>query len=210
MHAVYFDLDGTLLSFGRDYGDLLADATHEHAGRRDDALVEAYDEAFFEAFTALESEPYLAGARAVAERCDVALDPEAFVETVRYLEYEMVTVPDGMHALLDRLDDCPLGVLTNGVPEWQFGKLEAEGILNRFDATVATYEAGAHKPDAAAFDLAEARLPADGYVMVGDDLEADVAGARSAGWEGVHLDRSGDGVPVGADGDLGVSLASRG
>ncbi|WP_255198383.1 HAD family hydrolase [Halorarius litoreus] len=210
MHAVYFDLDGTLCSFTREYGDLLAEAVDEHVGQHDDALVEAYSEAFYEAFLALDAEPYRAGARAVATRTGVSVDPAAFVDTVRELEYEMVAVTDGMHALLDRLDDRPLGVLTNGVPAWQFGKLEREGLLDRFDATVASYEAGAHKPDSAVFDLAEDRLPADGYVMVGDDYEADVVGAREAGWEAVHLDRTADGVRIGDERDLDALLVALG
>ena len=208
MHAIYFDLDGTLCSFTREYGDVLGDAVTEHVGHPNDDLLHAYNDAFFEALTALEPEPYLVGARAVADAADEPVDPAAFVETVRDLEYAMVEVTDAMHALLERLDDRPLGVLTNGVPEWQFGKLEAEGIADRFDATVASYEAGAHKPEQAVFDLAEDRLPADGYVMVGDDYEADVLGARDAGWQAVHLDRAAEGVRVGSERDLDALLAA--
>jgi len=36
------------------------------------------------------------------------------------------------------------------------------------------------------FDLARERLSADRHVMVGDDREADVEGARAAGFEAIH------------------------
>ncbi|WP_255151765.1 HAD family hydrolase [Halorarius halobius] len=208
MHAVCFDLDGTLLTLSRGYADLLADATQRHADSRDDALVEAYNEAFLEAFRALDPEPYAAGGRAVADRADATVDPAAFADTVRELEYEAVGVSDGMLALLDRLDDRPLGVVTNGLPDWQTGKLDAVGVRDRFDAVVTSYEAGAHKPDAAVFDLAEQRLSAEGYLMVGDDHEGDVVGARDAGWEAVHLDRDAAGVRVGSERDLAALLAA--
>ena len=46
---------------------------------------------------------------------------------------------------------------------------------------VFSYEAGAHKPDPAPYLLAERRLPASEYAMVGDSAD-DVEGARQVGW----------------------------
>lgn len=188
MRAVYFDLDDTLVTFDRGYGDVLSDALAVHLDDVDDGLLSTYDDAFFEAFSAVETEPYLAGARAVAAASAEPVDPAAFVDTLRETETAAAVVRDGVRAVLDRLDDRPLGVLTNGLSAWQVGKLERTGLLDRFDAVVASYEAGAHKPDPAAFELAADRLPADGHVMVGDDHACDVAGARAAGWRAVHLD----------------------
>ena len=77
-------------------------------------------------------------------------------------------------------------------------ELEHRDLLDPFDAVVASWEAGAHKPDRAPFDLARERLVADRHAMVGDDREADVEGARAAGFEAVHAP---DGI-VAARGDL--------
>jgi putative hydrolase of the HAD superfamily len=45
---------------------------------------------------------------------------------------------------------------------------------------VASYEAGAHKPDAAPFDRLREQVAAEEYLMVGD--ASDVEGARAAGF----------------------------
>ena len=182
--AVWFDLDGTLLRLDRPYEDVLRAAFGRHLDGADvDRAVEAYD--FLDRFRALESDPYRAAMAGVAEavRADVA--PGTLLEALRGAEYAAAGVPTGTCGTLDDID-APLGVLTNGLPAWQRGKLEHHGLLGRFEAVVASYEAGAHKPDPAPFDLARERLAAARHAMVGDDPEADVEGARAAGFEAVH------------------------
>jgi putative hydrolase of the HAD superfamily len=83
-------------------------------------------------------------------------------------------------------------VLTNGVPEFQLAKLRGHDLDAYVDASVVSYEAGAHKPDERPFALAAERLPADEYVMVGDSFEADVEGARAMGWRGIHYAPDGE------------------
>lgn len=46
----------------------------------------------------------------------------------------------------------------------------------------------AHKPDSAPFEMAKSRADADTYVMLGDDYEADIVGAREAGFVPIYLD----------------------
>ncbi|MFF9274407.1 HAD family hydrolase [Streptomyces griseosporeus] len=55
-----------------------------------------------------------------------------------------------------------------------------------FDDVLLSCDTGTRKPDAALFRLAESRtgLPPEAHVLV-DDLDANVAGARRAGWTGV-------------------------
>ena len=48
-----------------------------------------------------------------------------------------------------------------------------------------------HVPDGAPFELARERVTAEEYVMVGDDYEVDVEGARAAGFVPVHYEREG-------------------
>jgi putative hydrolase of the HAD superfamily len=104
---------------------------------------------------------------------------------LREVEYVSTEVPGGTRETLSAID-APLGVLTNGLPAWLRGKLAHRDLLSPFEAVVASYEAGAHEPDRAPFDLARERLPADRHVLVGDDREADVEGAHAAGFEAVH------------------------
>lgn len=194
MNAVFFDLDGTLLAFERPYEDLLADAFETVLGESREHWIRTYDQAFFEAFGRCEPAPVRQGFQAV----DADLDAGALAEALLEREVAACRPAPGLEDALDRLaGDCRLGVLTNGVPDWQRQKLRAHGLEARFDAVVASYEAGAHKPEPAPFRLAERRLPADGYAMVGDS-DADVEGARGVGWTAHRYDGGGFGALLGA------------
>jgi putative hydrolase of the HAD superfamily len=93
-----------------------------------------------------------------------------------------------------------LAVLTNGQQEQQLRKLAAIGLVEHFDVVLASGELAAPKPDPRAF---RALCDALGYApsaitFVGDDLDADVVGAKAAGLIAVHLDREGSGgTPAG-------------
>ena len=182
--AVWFDLDGTLLRLDRPYEDVLREAFGRHLdGPAVDRAVGAYD--FLDRFGAFEPAPYRGAMAGVVEAVGADVDPGTLVDALRGAEYGALGVPDGTREALSAVD-APLGVLTNGLPAWQRGKLAHHGLATPFEAVVASYEAGAHKPDPAPFDLARERLAADRHVMVGDDREADVEGARAAGFEAVH------------------------
>ena len=176
MKAIFFDLDGTLLHFTRAYGDVLADAIRSVEGEVPSGALDAYDEAFFEGFGACEPDPVRRAFEGFGS------DPDALADALLEHEIETCQPPANADEDLARLaEEHRLGVLTNGVPEWQRAKLAASDLDEHFDVLVASYEAGAHKPDPAPFRAAEERLPADAYAMVGDD-DVDVEGARAAGW----------------------------
>ena len=71
--------------------------------------------------------------------------------------------------------------------------LASLGLAHRFDAVLWSTMADAAKPAPGIFRLAAHRLDVDvsATCHVGDDPEADVAGARAAGAMAVHLDRRG-------------------
>jgi putative hydrolase of the HAD superfamily len=76
-----------------------------------------------------------------------------------------------------------LGVITNGTTKWQRQKLDSLGITPLFDTVLISETEGLRKPDRAIFERALERLSvsADEAIFVGDNPEADVAGARAAG-----------------------------
>lgn len=205
MAAVFFDLDGTLLEFDRPYGRLLERTFEARVGRSSDAMVDAYSETFFAAFEALQPDPVERGMRAAVEECNLDVAPSRLVAELLEQEVTAATATDGAERVLDALADHHLGVLTNGEPDWQAAKLAAVGLDDRVETVLTSYGVGAHKPDAAIFDAARAAVDADRYVMVGDDREGDVVGAREAGFDAVHYDPSAD-VPVRVD-DLGALAA---
>ncbi|WP_276254353.1 HAD family hydrolase [Halomontanus rarus] len=188
MRAIVFDLDGTLLEFDRPYERVLADAITAAGGRATDETLEAYFDAFSERFRACEPDPI----RGAFDAIDVDADPDTLTDSLRTREAQLSQSPENAAADLERLaeDGYRLGVLTNGVREWQLTKLRAAGLEEYVERVVASYDVGAHKPDPAPFERLEARLPADEYAMVGDS-DADLEGASAVGWEAHRY--SGDG-----------------
>jgi putative hydrolase of the HAD superfamily len=93
----------------------------------------------------------------------------------------------------------PLALVTNGASCLQREKLAASGLADRFDAVVVSGDLGVRKPDASVFRHALSLLgaPADAAVMVGDNLESDIAGARAAGVRAVWINRTGRPRPEG-------------
>lgn len=187
--AIFFDVDHTLVRFERSYADLLREVFEAELGDASDSLLAAYDDAFSSAFEALEPEPVRRGMEAVVAEAEAGADPAAMAAALQAAEHEHTTAPDGAHESLEALGESErLGVLTNGVADWQREKLAAHGLLGYFETVVSSYDAGAHKPDPAPFEEAQRRIEAEEYVMVGDDYEADIEGAREAGFVPVHVE----------------------
>ncbi|WP_459808418.1 HAD family hydrolase [Halopiger thermotolerans] len=199
MTAIVFDVDGTLLRSDRPYRELVADAIETVRGDAPAAWLDAYEEAFFESFFAFEPEPV----ERAFDRIDGCSDPEPYATALLEAEIEALSPPDGAHDDLERLaaaEDVALGVLTNGVRDWQLAKLRAADLAEYFDAVVASYEVGAHKPATEPYRVLEERLPADRYAMVGDS-DDDIDGAVQAGWTPHRYDGGGFGdLPAAAVG----------
>jgi putative hydrolase of the HAD superfamily len=201
--AVFFDADGTVLSFPDSYAERVHAVTEAHLGVRDEAFEATYSERFLSLLGEHASEPYRrAFEHALAEHGYDGVDvrAETLVDALLEAEIDAIAPPDGVRDALAELRarGWAVGVLTNGVSAFQRAKLRAHDLDALVDAVVVSDEAGAHKPDAAPFELAAERLPAASYVMVGDSYEADVEGARGVGWRGVHYAPDGD-SPDGED-----------
>ena len=81
-----------------------------------------------------------------------------------------------------------LHIITNGFEEVQKTKLEAND-LNKYFATVTTSEeAQAKKPNKVIFELAfkKAKAKPEESLMIGDDLDVDILGARNVGMDQVY------------------------
>lgn len=93
-----------------------------------------------------------------------------------------------------------LGCVTNGDAGMQRDKLARHALAPYFDVIVIEGELGRGKPDAAVYRHALGALgvAAGEAIMVGDNLEWDVAGAQAAGLAGVWLDRARGGLPAGS------------
>ena len=162
MKAIFFDLDGTLLHYTREYNAILTDAIKAVKGDVCEDWIETYNAAFFEILMECGAEPYRQAFATIGDDPDTG----ALVEALREQEVKACQPPQDAQSDLARLsEEYNLGVLTNGVQEWQKHKLQAHNLERYFDAVITAYDAGAHKPDPRPFRLAEKRLPADDYAM---------------------------------------------
>jgi putative hydrolase of the HAD superfamily len=210
--AILLDAMGTLVHLDEAVPRLRA-ALAEHAGVDVDlatagAALKA-EIAFYRAnlHTAVDG-PSLHALRA---RCAAAMRPAlpaggatdeqltvALLAGIRFAAYP--EVPGTLDAL--RADGWALVVVSN----WDVSLdevLAETGLRERVDGVVTSVAVGAAKPDGAAFarGLALAGVPAAAAWHVGDDVAADVDGARRAGIRPVFVNRDGDagavdGVPA--------------
>jgi HAD superfamily hydrolase (TIGR01662 family) len=116
-----------------------------------------------------------------------------------------------------RSEGWQLAILTNGLPEVQALKVDALGVRALVDHVVfAADHAPGGKPHPAAFQevLRRFALPSDHCVMVGDDVECDVHGARAVGMAAIRIARGNRSAECGSDavveflGDVPAAAAS--
>ena len=91
-----------------------------------------------------------------------------------------------------RLSGWRVGIVTNGMTDNQSGKIHHSGLVDRVDGWAISDAEGFRKPSPELFGIAADRCGtslADGGWMVGDDVENDVAGGRSAGLRTIWIDR---------------------
>jgi putative hydrolase of the HAD superfamily len=83
----------------------------------------------------------------------------------------------------------PLHIITNGFEEVQFSKLKNSGMGRYFTSIITSEGAGAKKPDAEIFlfALRKTGALAEESIMIGDDLEVDMAGARQMGIDQLYV-----------------------
>jgi len=97
--------------------------------------------------------------------------------------------PDSIKVLEYLYPKYHLHLITNGFDEVQFRKIENTHIAHYFKTVTTSDEAGAKKPDGFIFSFALARANAEKYhsLMIGDDLEVDIMGARDYGMDQVFF-----------------------
>ena len=89
------------------------------------------------------------------------------------------------------------GIITNGPSDVQWGEVRAVGLEGRVDRVIVAGDVGAYKPDPRIFTagLAGLALPAGAAIFIGNSAEHDVAGARNAGWSAIWLNRDASPYP---------------
>lgn len=109
----------------------------------------------------------------------------------------MPKVTEGTTEILKRLSQKYLiGVLSNGFPATQYKKLKSSGLQKYITRMIVSEEIGKAKPNKDLFQYAISETGAvPPYLMVGDNLEADVIGALQAGWYSIWMTSSDNEMP---------------
>ena len=106
---------------------------------------------------------------------------------------------EGARELVDYLrgKDYRLHICSNGFHEIQYKKLRACGMADDFNTVVLSEDAGANKPSPQFFQYALQRTGADRNttLMIGDNFNTDIIGARHAGIDTVFFNRFPDYPP---------------
>lgn len=192
--AVLFDLDETLIDRAPAIRAFVADQY-----RRCEAWLAAIGpERYAETFLEVEQFgriPKKTVYPALAARLDLADgaakvlldDYTAFYPRYATLRPTAKSTVETLHA-----SGVRLGVITNGVAEVQYAKLDAIGLRPLFEVILISEIEGVSKPDPVIFRRAAERLslPEPACLFVGDNPAVDIIGAEAAGMPAAWLENT--------------------
>lgn len=209
--AVFFDLDGTLISERagvaearaavaaalRAQGRAVSDAAYAAAAQRViDLAIAANGGSWPASFSRLDAIAATLRALSLEEA-----EAPALADLYKAERLAGLALLPGAREAVDAVGAVrPLGLISNGPSREQRQKLVLAGLSACFAAVVVSGEVGVAKPDAAIFERALAALgvQAGESVYVGNNYALDVEGARAAGLDAIWLDERGAGPPAGA------------
>ncbi|NMA73644.1 MAG: noncanonical pyrimidine nucleotidase, YjjG family [Bacteroidales bacterium] len=193
---VFFDLDDTLWACSQNAKNALEKVYHKYQFDR-------YFDSFFHFYSLYSPEneilwrEYGSGAITKDELnkrrfsyplLSVGIDKYDLVEQYRTSFFEQIKkekeLMPGAKELLDYLaPNYNLYILSNGFRELQYSKMEASGILSYFKEILLSEDFGVLKPDREIFHqaLATTHSLIENSVMVGDNWETDILGAKNVG-----------------------------
>jgi HAD superfamily hydrolase (TIGR01549 family) len=133
---------------------------------------------------------------ALAARTGYDVPPGVFLESFNEAIGGSYRLTEETRAALDdaRSAGWSLAVVTNGPTAVQTRKIEASGLVGLVDAVCISEEVGARKPEPLIFETAARRAGTslEGAWMLGDNLDADIAGAQRVGARSVWIKRDYD------------------
>lgn len=217
-HAIFLDLDDTIIDDSSSVAPGWSAALQEHAGR----LAGIELEAFLPLLNSLRDWYWSDAERHRIGRQDlVAASTLLVAETLQRLGYAgdmsvarsiaeryrrfrdegIALLPGAIEAIESmRSVGVRLALLTNGTLLGQRAKIERFDLARHFDHICIEGELGCGKPDERVYRAALRELGAEPSTtwMVGDNLEWDVAAPMRLGITGIWLDRFAAGLPAGS------------
>jgi len=120
---------------------------------------------------------------------EVALSNFLSEEYIRIAPYKTNLFPDTHEVLTYLKEKYVLHIITNGFVETQFKKMNSSQLTDYFSEIIISEQTGFKKPDPNIFihAIEKANTNADESLMIGDNLDVDIAGARSANIDQVYF-----------------------
>ena len=187
--AILFDLDNTIL----DRHNSLAHHLSQQPGRLPGIFAAISFDEYVDAFMELDDNGYTARAEVFQGvervlRLPAGTASALLQDLQAHFPDECITFPKA-HEVLGMLagNGLRLGLITNGAAVWQQRKIDSLGIADYFGVILISEAEGVRKPHPEIFRRAVDTLgvSAEEAVMVGDNPEADIRGAKSFGMKAV-------------------------
>lgn len=104
---------------------------------------------------------------------------------IRLSPLNQALYPNAHEVLLYLQQNYILHIITNGFEEVQGVKIKSNGLESYFETVTTSEEASAKKPNPKIFRhaLTKARATAEESIMIGDDYEVDILGAKEIGMD---------------------------
>ena len=120
---------------------------------------------------------------------DLILATQIAEDYVTLSPQKTILFPHSHEALSYLQSKYSLHIITNGFEELQQQKLDNCGLRKYFKTITTSEEAGVKKPETRIFKLAlqKAAAKIEESLMIGDDLEVDVAGAKGIGMDTLYF-----------------------
>ena len=200
---IFFDLDNTLWDFPKNSREVITDLFHEYnlesrcnvTASDFIAKYEHINEVLWEKLRKQEiTKEQLRSSRFYNSmqhfgHDDYELGYRMEEEYVKRSPYKKNLMKGTLETLEKLSTRYQLHIITNGFKEVQYTKLENCGLKSYFNHIIISEEVGYSKPNSKIFEVAIERAnakPAES-LMVGDDLEIDINGARAAGMQAIHF-----------------------
>lgn len=197
---IFFDLDHTLWDFERNSALTFQKILLEH---QVDVVLEDFLQAYVPInldFWKLYREDRISKTELRYQRLKKTFDAvgtQASDKTINLLSEDYIIhlssfthlFPNTVEVLEYLSPKYKLHIITNGFREIQEKKMKRSKIRPYFDQIINSEDAGVKKPHPYIFELAltKAQVAAKNSLMVGDNLEADILGAKSAGFHTLHF-----------------------
>lgn len=208
---IFFDLDNTLWDFRTNmketFSEIIDELNLQKVRAQFDDFVRLFytnNEKYWIAYRKGQVKKELLRIKRFADTLEsVGVHDEETVQRIAELYHQRISrkpnVFPGVHETLIYLKEkYSLYIITNGFVEIQTNKLESSQLSGYFERVFMAEVTGFQKPDRRFFHhaLSSVNAKKSESLMVGDDTEADIRGAKDAGIDQVYFN------PLGLEHDL--------